>query len=87
MPTSKICGYCAACGKILQPGEIAIFFGTIRVTKDKPEPGVIACVYNTGVVCRASHLQGEERCAICQKCWALIKIGYFRSDANYMETA
>jgi hypothetical protein len=85
-PMSKICGHCAACGKAFRPGETAMFFGTIRVQKDRPEPGSIVCAYRTGMVCRASHLQGGERCAICEECWANIKLGYFRSDITHMET-
>jgi len=64
MPTSKICGHCAACGKQLQAGEIAIFFGTIKVITDKPEPGTVECPYRTGMICKVSHLQGGERCGI-----------------------
>ena len=87
MPTSKICGHCAACGKVLEPGEIAIFFGTIRITKDRPEPGQVECIYRSGVTCRVTHLQGEERCAICKDCFANIKAGYFRLSTQYATQA
>ena len=87
MPTSKVCGQCASCGRIFGPGEIAIFFGTIKISKDKPEPGMVTCAYRTGVICRVSHLQSGERCAICQVCWANIKSEYFRPDTKYTEVA
>lgn len=82
MPTSKVCGQCAACHKKLAQGEVAVFFGHVRVIKDKLEPGGVTCVHKPETACNVSHLHHEERCVICEECWINIKSGYLRDDID-----
>jgi len=82
MPTSKVCGRCAACGVDFKQGDSAVFFGHVRVVKDKLEPGGVNCIHKPDTACNVSHLHHEERCVVCDQCWANIKLGYLRGDID-----
>lgn len=82
MPTSKVCGMCAKCKKEFKQGDTGVFFGHVRIVRDNLEPGGVTCVHVPTVACRVSHLSTEERCIVCDKCWAEIKLGYLISDMD-----
>jgi len=85
MPTSKICGQCAACHKIFVQGEEAIFTGRVRIFKDKLEPGTISCYHDPQMAVEVSHIQSDERGLICKGCWSNIRSLYFDSDKTHSD--